>query len=141
MLLIRDAEARKAAIEIIEHFAELGKAFAHHRTLERMLTTNSQVLPKTMESAIQRVLRAIEKEGSPELRREVEPIRETLRPFQGLTLAEAMRLIETMTPAEKGGAMSVMRPSALSPASRKADWSLIRKHLPPSEGIREVTGH
>lgn len=140
MLLIRDVEARKAAAEIIEHFSELGKAFAHHRTLERMLNSNSQVLPKAVEGAIQRVLRTIEKEGSPELRREVEPIRETLRPFRGLSLTEAVNLVEGMTPAEKGGAMAVMRPHALSPASRQADWSLIRKHLPPSEGIREVTG-
>lgn len=141
MLLIRDAEARKAAVEIIAHFSELGKAFAHHRTLERMLNANTQVLPKNVEAAIQRVLRTIEKEGSPELRREVEPIRETLRPFRGLSLAEAMNLVEGMTPAEKAGAMAVMRPGALAPASRKADWSLIRKHLPPSEGVREMAGH
>ena len=30
--------------------------------------------------------------------------------------------------------------TVLAPASRKADWSLVRKHFPPSEGIREIAG-
>ncbi len=140
MLLLRDAEARKAAVDVIVHFAELGKAFANHRTLERMLTANAPVLPQNIDAAIQRLLRTVEKSGSPELQREVEPIRESLRPFQGLTLAQAMALVDHMAPAEKGGAMSVIRPRDLSPASRKADWQLIRQHLPPSEGIPQTSG-
>jgi hypothetical protein len=141
MLLIRDPEGRKAALEVIAHFASLGQAFASHRVLEQMLSTNGPIVPKTVEAAIQRVLHTIEKEGSAELRREVEPIRNTIRSFQGRSLSQAMTLIEAMTPAEKGGALNVVRPRDLAPASRKADWMLIRKHLPPSEGIRGVSGH
>jgi hypothetical protein len=138
MLLIRDPDARQAAVEVIANFSELGRAFANHKTLENMLNANTLVLPKEVEVAIQRVLRTIEKEGSPELRQEVEPLRETIRSFQGLTLAQAIGRVESMTPAEKGGVMTVVRPRDLAPASRKADWSLLRKHLPPSEGIRGV---
>lgn len=140
MLLIRDPEARRAAVQIVEHFSGLGRAFENHKTLENMLDANAPVLPKKIEAAMQRVLRTIEKEGSPELRQEIEPVRETIRSFQGLSLAEAIGRVETMTPAEKGGTMTVVRPRDLAPASRKADWSLIRKHMPPSEGIREVPG-
>jgi hypothetical protein len=139
MLLIRNADARKAAVEVIAHFADFGEAFANHRALEQKLNANAPVLPKNVQLAMDRVLSAIEKEGSAELKREVEPIRNTIRSFQGLSLSQAMAFIETMTPAEKGGAMNVVRPRDLSPASGKADWSLIRKHLPPSEGLRDVS--
>ena len=140
MLLIRDPEARRAALDVIEHFSGLGNAFANHKTLEELLNANAPVLPKKVEVAIRRVLSTIEKEGSPELQQEIELVRETMRSFQGLTLAQLLSRVETMTPAEKGGAMSVVNPRNLAPTSRKADWPLIRKHLPRSEAIRMVPG-
>lgn len=137
MLLLRDREARQAAVEVIVHFAQLGRAFASQKTLEDMFNANAQVLPGEVERAAQRVLQSIEKGGSPELRREVEPVRVAMRSFRGLSLAQALRRTESMTAADKGGAITVVRPRDLAPASRKADWLLIRKNLPPGMGIRE----
>lgn len=140
MLLIGDGEARRAAVTVIEHFAALGTAFKNHKVLEEMLNADATFLPEKVASAIEQVLRTIEKSGSAELRREVEPTREMVRAFRGLSLAQSIKRLETMAPAEKAGTMNVVRPRDLAPASRKADWELIRKHLPRSEGIRDTPG-
>jgi hypothetical protein len=129
MLLIKDSKARHAAMEVIEHFSTLGQAFQNHAALEEMLDADAPVVPERVQAAVQRVLHTIERQGSRELRREVEPLRELLRSFEGLSLAEAIRMVETMTPAQKGDTMSVVHPRNLTPASRDADWELIRKHL------------
>ena len=140
MLLIRDSKARAAAMEIIEHFSELGHAFNNHASLEQMLDANAAVLPEHVESAIQQVLALIDEKGSPELRREVEPLSETIRSFRGLSLAQAFDVVNTMAPAEKGGAMNVVHPQKLAPASRKADWELIREYMAPVKDTRELPG-
>lgn len=130
MLLIGDPEARKSALVIIKHFAELGRAFGTRQALERLLETDPQILPPDVTSAIERISALVEKNGSEELRRELGAFRHELRSFEGMSLSDAVREAESGARGIKKGALQVIRPAPVGPASQEADWALIRKNLP-----------
>jgi hypothetical protein len=139
MILIRDAEARKAALGVIDHFSRLGHAFSKRAELERLIDGNQQVLPADVSKAIGTVAAAIEANGSPELRREMSVLQEELRSLSGLSLDQAIRRAER-TPIKPGAVLPPVRANQLSPASRQADWKLIQEYLPrarPEAGVRQ----
>ncbi len=86
---------------------------------------------------MERVLATIQERGSQELKRELEPIREAIASFQGVTVAQALTRAQTMTPAEKGSVMSVVKPRDFAPASREADWNLLREKANHAEKSQE----
>lgn len=130
MLLIGDEKVRRSALSVVKHFSMLGQALSQHQELERLLDKNQQVLPRDVSSAIESIVALIEKKGSTELRQELGALRQELKSLEGMSLADAIRRPEGGTGAAKGGVLPIIRPAALSPASKKADWALIRKNLP-----------
>ncbi len=132
MLVIRNQKTRDASLVIIEHFSRLGHAFASRERLQRLLDSETPVVPPKVRKAVATVMKVIEAKGSEELRRELVSLREVLDEFERASVGEAMHKASSMTKAEKGRVMTVINPHALAPGSRKVDWELIRKHLPES---------
>ncbi len=129
ILLIKDTDARRAAMNVINHFSALGHAFTDHDRLSAMVYEQVQVVPEDVSKSINQILKTIEKDGSRELVAELVEVRRSVASMSGLTLGQAIRRAEEMAPAEKGSNMAVVRPADLSPASRKVDWGLIREYL------------
>ena len=132
MLLLRDGEARAAALRVIGHFAEVGAILASHRRQERALLGDQPAAPPEVLEAVERLTRVIQERGSPELRGETARLREEMRPFERLSLREALAQAATMAPAEKGGVSTASVTRDLAPASRDVDWRAIRGALPPT---------
>jgi hypothetical protein len=134
MLLIADAKARRSALLVIEHFSRLGRAFSQHQELERLIDQNQQILPRDIASAIERIASLIEKKGSAELRRELGALRHELKSIAGMSLADAIARAEGDTRDATEGVLPIIRPHAFGSASKKANWKVIRKNLPTTQG-------
>jgi hypothetical protein len=137
MLLIRDGQARKAALGVIEHFAKLGNSFTRRAELEKLVDSNQAAVPEEVGAAIESILALLERRASPELRRELPALREEVAALRGSSLKDLLLRAERDRPDEQDKPQLAVRPRALAPGSSKADWALIRRYLPREEG--EVT--
>lgn len=133
MLLIRDAEARKAALGVIEHFSRLGHSFKKRAELERLIDANQPAIPEPVNVQIDTIIKLIEHKGSAELRRDVMALREELNALKGVSLRNLVLRAERDRVAEKDKPLTTLRPRALAPASRNVDWKLIRRYLPKED--------
>jgi hypothetical protein len=133
MLLIRDGEARKAALGVIQHFSRLGNALVKHQQLERLVAGNERVIPEAVGKQIEIVLQTIERNGSEALKAELPALREEIRSLSAMSMRDAVQRAERSGTGISDKPQTTIRPRALNPASQKADWTLIRQHLPRSE--------
>jgi hypothetical protein len=133
MLLISDTEARKAALGVIEHFSRLGSSFARRAEIEKLVDANQAILPNNVSTSIDSILGLLEQRGSPELRRELPALRQEIATLRASSLKDCLLRAERDDLGDKDKPQTVLRPRALAPASKKADWDLIRQYLPREE--------
>lgn len=133
MLLVRDANARKAALRVIEHFSSLGNSFTHRAELEKLVDAKQAVIPDDVNAGIESIIAALEQRGSAELRQELPALRREIAALRATTLEGVLRRAGRDRLREADKPQMAVRPRALAPASRKADWTLIRRHLPGDE--------
>ena len=139
MILIRDPAARQAALTVIEHFSRFGNALGEHKQLERLVEANQAVLPDEVAKAIETIGRAIDRRGTPELRREFAVLRDELNAMSGLAVGQQVQRAEREAISESNAILPPVRPSELTQGSRKADWKAIRKYLPKPQVGDEQT--
>ena len=133
MILIRDPAARQAALTVIEHFSRFGNALGEHKQLERLVEANQALLPDEVAKAIETIGRAIDRRGTPELRREFAVLRDELDAMSGLAVGQQVQRAEREAISESNAILPPVRPSELTQGSRKADWKAIRKYLPKTQ--------
>ncbi len=130
MLLLKDGEARKDAMQIVMHFSMIGEAARNHQKLKQLSAANQLFVPPAIASGAKRIFALIDREGSKELQGDATRVYRELDRFGSLTLSEAMELASQRKKAQANDPSMTVRQHELAPASRKADWDLIRKHLP-----------
>lgn len=133
VLLIGSPDVRRAAQVIIEHFSEIGRSLRSPEGQKRLAGSREPVLPKLVSEAIGQVSSLIEAKGSAELKKDMAEALAFLKTFDGMTIAQADRHVSTLERVREGRGMPVVQPMKFGPASRKVDWTLIRKNLPDSE--------
>lgn len=138
MLLIGDTQARHEALGVIEHFSRLGSSFTHRAEIEKLIDANQAVLPNNVSTSIESILGLLEQRSSPELRRELPALRQELATLRAISLKDLLYRAERDHLGDKDKPQYVVRPRALAPASAKADWDLIRRHLPREEGATKA---
>jgi hypothetical protein len=137
MILIREPTARRAALTVIEHFSRFGNALGEHKQLERLVAANQAVLPDEVAKAIETIGRAIDRRGTPELRREFAVLRDELNAMSGLAVGQQVQRAEREAISESTAILPPVRPRQLNPGSRKVDWQTIRKYLPKPQSGEE----
>lgn len=133
ILLIGSPESRRAAQVIIEHFSETGRSLRSPEGRKQLAGSREPALPKRISEAIGQVSSLIEAKGSAELKKDMAEALMFLKTFEGMTVAQADQHISTMEKVREGRGMPVIQPMKFGPASRKANWVLIRKNLPDDE--------
>lgn len=134
MLLLKNSEARKNAMQIVTHFSMLGEAAKNHKKLEQLGARNEPLMPAGVAASARRIFALIEKEGSKELQVDAARVHKEMDALGSLTLSEAMHAAGQRKKVMAGDPSMAIRQHDLAPASRKADWDLIRKNLPEYQG-------
>lgn len=133
-LLIKNPEARKHGAAVVSHFAKLGAAAKNRKGLEAMFAADGPVVPKDVDASVRTLMKLVADRGSPELRKDTGLAQKQYERVHALTFSQAMKLAEGSKRADDAAEMSPVRQQDLAPASRKADWKLIRSALPPEAG-------
>lgn len=137
ILMIKDAEARRAGMVIVEHFSRIGRSITDQKAMAKMLSSDQQFIPSQVAEAISFVMSTIEKKGSEELKQELFELSSLVSSLEGLSISEVMREADRMKAYQKDRLMGVVEPTRYAPASKKVDWELIRKNLPKKKVPRE----
>jgi hypothetical protein len=95
------------------------------------------VLPDEVAKAIETIGRAIDRRGTPELRREFAVLRDELNAMSGLAVGQQVQRAEREAISESTAILPPVRPRQLNPGSRKVDWQTIRKYLPKPQSGEE----
>lgn len=136
MLMIKDAEIRKAGLFIVEHFSRVGHAITNKKSMMKMLESDKQFLPNEVAHAIYFVLDNIEKNGSEELKQDVREIRSLVPSLETLPISKVMLEARRMKDYQEGQLMGVVKPTLFAPVSKKVDWKLIRQYLAKTKAKR-----
>ncbi len=133
-LLIKNPDARKQAAAVVKHFSKLGAAANNRKALESMFAADAPVVPKDIDASVRALMKLVGDRGSPELRKDTATAQKQYQRVSALTFSQAMKLADSAPRADDAEAISPVRQQDLAPASRKADWRLIRSALPAEAG-------
>ncbi len=133
-LLIKNPEARKHGAAVVRHFSNLGRAAKNRKDLEARFAADGPVVPKDVDLSVRALMRLVGERGSPELRKDAATAQKQYERVHNLTFSQAMKLAEGSKRADDASEISAVRQQDLAPASRKADWRLIRGALPLEAG-------
>ena len=133
ILLIRDADARQSGQVIVEHFSRIGHTLKEARGLERLSRSQELVLPPRVIDSIKKISQVINVKGSEELKQKLREAHTLLKPFERLSVSQAVQQVSAMEKAGRGQDAPRVQPLKFAPGSQQADWALIKKHLPRGE--------
>ncbi len=136
-LLIRNPEARRHAGAVVKHFSKLGAAAKNRKALDAMFAKDGPVAPKEIDLSVRALFTLVGQRGSPELQKDAAYAQKQYARIVGLTFSQALKLAEGSRRADDAPETTAVRQNDLSPRSRKADWALIRRNLPPEAGYSE----
>lgn len=133
-LLIKNPTARKNGAAVVKHFSKLGAAAKNRKALEAMFAADGPVVPKDIDASVRALMSLVTERGSAELRKDAAIAQKQYDRVYSLSFSQAMKLAESAKRADDASQIPPVRMQDLAPASRKADWRLIRGALPPEAG-------
>ena len=137
MLLIKNPTLKKEATKIVSHFSMIGEASVNHKKLEALAARNQQIVPQHILRSANRIFALINQKGSKELKADVRIVKTQMNRFARLGLQDALKEGAKIQMVDDNDAKMAIQQHKLAPASRKADWNLIRKNLHKSQTIRK----
>jgi hypothetical protein len=135
MLIIGDSKGRAHAARVVNHFANLGAAAKQHALLEKIAAQKAPLISADIAKSIEYLFQLIDKKGSGELQQDVKLVRAEYNTVAKMPLAEALRYSESLQKADEQKEIKPIRQRDFAPASKKADWELIRRNLPAESGM------
>lgn len=119
VILLRDADARQAALRIVQHYGKLGAALERHATHQELIRSREPVVTPEIGRDIAVILASLEKNGSATLRNDVALFRRVLNRSANMTLSEVASKVTSSKDA-RTPRLKRLHQSDLSPGSQKA---------------------
>ncbi len=136
ILLIKDPKARKHAALLISHFSQLGKASHDRKLFEKMAGRDARFIPERIGKSVKAIFSLIQEQGSKELKRDMIKAQRLFQKVEKMKYSEVIDFTNTLKKAD-GISIKPVIQGKYAPASKKADWKLIRENLPKVMGRRE----
>lgn len=135
LMLLRDPELRTDAVEVMNHFSELGFKITDNRQFSQLAQSRRPLIDKKMAKRIRSVLARVEKQASDSLKVDIEPLGRILSSVEGLDAVSVQQKLDDIKNKHPKSQRIQVRPSSQSDASREAAQSdevrsTIKKYVP-----------
>jgi hypothetical protein len=134
--LLKSPALMRDAIEVINHFSELGFVLTENKRFRKFADTRQPLIDKFIAARIRSMLARIEEQASGDLKKDMEPLGRILASVEGLDARSLQEKLDDIKSKHPKVHREQLRQSEYNDASKKAAQSdevtgVIKKYLPP----------
>jgi len=134
--LLKNPALMRDAIEVINHFSELGFVLTENKRFRKFADTRQPLIDQFIAARIRSMLARIEEQASGDLKKDMEPLGRILASVEGLDARSLQEKLDDIKSKHPKVHREQLRQSEYNDASKKAAQSdevtgVIKKYLPP----------
>ncbi len=118
--LLSNPKLIPAALSVMRHFSEIGTTVSNHRAYTKKMVQNPEVLPGEVIASIEAITQVLYKNGSAELKADIDRVRKDVDGLKGVRLQELQERVTKLKAGEQGKGLTAIKQNSLTPASQKA---------------------